>query len=560
MALFVPWQGITKYRGDFTLWHQIFKFARIFKAKERYVRSAVRKITSAGFFDAHWYLGQNPDVVQANINPLQHYVRYGAAEGRRPCPNFDPQWYLQQNPDVARAGVEPLSHYLTHGWREGRDPTPLFRSAWYLQKNPDVAAAGIEPLTHYMSSGWREGRDPSLFFQSAWYLAQNIDVNHAGVEPLTHYLSSGWREGRSPNRLFKPTWYLEQNPDVAQANTEPLGHYLSGGCREGRIPSPVLARALVARGFRPNAKVSRDDVESVFDFMFKNPDVFESELWQTREGHDVTDLHYEILRCGNDYVGKDVCIFACYCPDGQLPASAKILLDWIKRSGVSVLCVVATEKSGSVAGFDDDLAIIVRDNAGYDFAAWALALRVIPSLWAARSLLFANDSVYGPIDSDNNNLITMMLAAPADCVALTVSKEVALHFQSYFFIFKNQAMASRAVRQFWSSVRVLRDQTRLIHEYEISLFSTLFGAGLACQALFGSMSDKTVAANPTLHHWRALIAADFPFIKKRVITDDIAGVDNSGWVDAIQNRDLQLAVSDEQATSVEIPATSACVK
>jgi hypothetical protein len=33
---------------------------------------------------------------------------------------FDPQAYLEANPDVAEAGVDPLWHYLNYGIDEGR--------------------------------------------------------------------------------------------------------------------------------------------------------------------------------------------------------------------------------------------------------------------------------------------------------------------------------------------------------------------------------------------------------------------------------------------------------
>ncbi len=65
---------------------------------------------------------------------------------------FDTDWYLAQNPDVAAAGIDPLVHYLRHGAAEGRDPNPLFDTDWYLAQNPDVAAAGTNPLAHYLQS------------------------------------------------------------------------------------------------------------------------------------------------------------------------------------------------------------------------------------------------------------------------------------------------------------------------------------------------------------------------------------------------------------------------
>jgi len=104
-------------------------------------------------FATDWYLSQNPDVAEAGMNPLEHYIRHGAWEGRDPHPLFDSDWYLSQNPGVAGTGMNPLEHYLKHGAGAGRDPHPLFDSAWYSSQNTDVAASGLSPLAHYVRHG-----------------------------------------------------------------------------------------------------------------------------------------------------------------------------------------------------------------------------------------------------------------------------------------------------------------------------------------------------------------------------------------------------------------------
>lgn len=71
---------------------------------------------------------------------------------------FDADWYLEQNPDVAVAGLDPAEHYLLHGAAEGRDPGPWFSTAFYLTNYPDVAAAGTNPLVHFVRHGSEEGR------------------------------------------------------------------------------------------------------------------------------------------------------------------------------------------------------------------------------------------------------------------------------------------------------------------------------------------------------------------------------------------------------------------
>lgn len=107
-------------------------------------------IAASGLFDRDWYVENNSDVRAAGIDPLLHYLRHGAAEGRDPNPLFDSDWYLDRYPDVRAAGANPLVHYLRHGAAEGRDPSPLFQSGWYLDRHPGLRGADVSPLAHYL--------------------------------------------------------------------------------------------------------------------------------------------------------------------------------------------------------------------------------------------------------------------------------------------------------------------------------------------------------------------------------------------------------------------------
>jgi len=71
---------------------------------------------------------------------------------------FDAAFYRAANPDIADAEVDALDHFLQSGWREGRDPSREFSVADYLELNPDVAAAGLNPFQHYVLTGRIEGR------------------------------------------------------------------------------------------------------------------------------------------------------------------------------------------------------------------------------------------------------------------------------------------------------------------------------------------------------------------------------------------------------------------
>lgn len=94
-------------------------FRRPDRKKEK-LRRQVEVLNRSGLFDKEWYLAEYPDVISGRIDPAEHYLRFGTAEGRNPSPMFDTRYYLQSNPDVAAAGVNPLVHYIEFGISEGR--------------------------------------------------------------------------------------------------------------------------------------------------------------------------------------------------------------------------------------------------------------------------------------------------------------------------------------------------------------------------------------------------------------------------------------------------------
>jgi hypothetical protein len=100
-------------------------------------------------FDAAFYLDRYPDVRQAGMNPLLHYLRHGAAEGRKPHRLFEPGYYLSCCPDARKSG-NPLLHFIETGGRLG-NPHPLFHCQAYLAEYPDVAKRGVNPLLHYIT-------------------------------------------------------------------------------------------------------------------------------------------------------------------------------------------------------------------------------------------------------------------------------------------------------------------------------------------------------------------------------------------------------------------------
>lgn len=77
-------------------------------------------IKKSGLFDERYYLKSYPDVRLGDIDPIIHYIKHGAREGRNPNPFFDTTFYLNRYEDVAKSKINPLLHYILHGQYEGR--------------------------------------------------------------------------------------------------------------------------------------------------------------------------------------------------------------------------------------------------------------------------------------------------------------------------------------------------------------------------------------------------------------------------------------------------------
>lgn len=91
-------------------------------------------LRESDLFDANWYLANNPDVAKTKIDPLLHYYRHGAFEGRDPGPKFSSSWYLDSYEDVKKAGINPLVHYLKYGRTEGRSARVLYTPPYEISE------------------------------------------------------------------------------------------------------------------------------------------------------------------------------------------------------------------------------------------------------------------------------------------------------------------------------------------------------------------------------------------------------------------------------------------
>ncbi|MGF6160666.1 lipopolysaccharide biosynthesis protein [Ensifer sp. KUDG1] len=520
------------------------------------------------YFDRDWYLRQHPDVMQSGMDPALHFMRYGWREGRNPSIYFDVLFYLDANPDVRASGMNPLKHYVSHGWSEGRDPHILFDVSWYRETNSDVKDAGLEPLLHFVNHGAEEGRSPHPLFDAQWYLETNPSVADSGLNPFSHYLSIGAAELRSPHPLFDARWYAEKYPTNRRACVNPLFDYIEVGGISGRDPNPYFNSAWyisqheILRQSNKNplldyvtqGQYEGRDPHPDFDsewYLLNNQDVKAAKKnplahYLTAGRHEgrspsepgprselchVLQIPYEVRRVPQGFEGKDFCLFVTFSANGHIADHVLRYFNALKSCGLSMIAIVVTE--GLSVALPNSLlqsdGLIVRRNHGWDFAAWATALAALPGLWKSKSIIFTNDSIYGPTSVRKlKDIVDQFLNGTGDIFALTDSYENRHHMMSYFIGLKKEGLTSPAVRNYWKSVNSYEDKNHVIHQYELSTHDHYLKSGLNIEIAFPS-KKYSPGDNPTLHHWQDLLKRGFPFIKVQALRDNLPNVDVSDW-------------------------------
>lgn len=349
------------------------------------------------------------------------------------------------------------------------------------------------------------------FFDAEWYAATYPDVIAAGQEPFEHYINHGHLEGRNPGPLFCTNFYLENYPDIAAAGANPLLHFLRHGHAEGRAPNaqalpPQAPRHIIVKEITLNA-------------------------------------------------GSEAALLVTHAPHGQLKPHVLPYIKLLRDSGFVVLLVAVVDRplelgEAELAAAD---GIIVRDNAGYDFGAWAHAFQLVPALYGARLLIMTNDSVLPTADTRVfGAMIKDIKAHPADIIGLTSSHEYGWHLQSYFLALKPKALASWAFQHFIRDIERLDDKDAVIRAYEVPFAGRMQASGLSVAALF----NCNIAFNPSLFAWRELIAQGYPFVKMLLLRGQFADADIEDWESVLADAgfDIDLVRLSIRAATLSAPA------
>jgi glycosyltransferase involved in cell wall biosynthesis len=254
----------------------------------------------------------------------------------------------------------------------------------------------------------------------------------------------------------------------------------------------------------------------------------------------VTDARIACLKAVD--VRGEAAVFVTHSPDGLIKPHVVFYLSALHRHGIGVvLLIVADCPVEPLPDEQLDLlaGVYVRENKGYDFAAWAHVLQLHPELFAAPILYFLNDSIFGPLNEVKfSTLLERIRASDSDFIGLTDSEEHEWHMQSYFLACKNAALSSAAFHRFINGISSLADKDDVIRNYELKFAAYVRDRGLKVEVVF----DAPYTANPerphnkTLFYWKGLIEEGFPFVKVGAIRRDDPLIDIDDW-EAILTRE-----------------------
>ncbi|MCJ8142803.1 glycosyltransferase [Ancylobacter sp. A5.8] len=346
----------------------------------------------------------------------------------------------------------------------------LFDAAWYAERYADVPRHPEAALRHFFSHGAGERRDPNPEFSTKWYLETYPHAVASGLHPLLHYIEIGSRSGLKPSPDFDPAWYRKTYPDTVKGGFEPLQHYLSNGKSEGR---------------RRNATDNSRDVAEAMIERVKEPAAL-----------------------------NQMALFITHAPAGAIKPHVALYINALKGAGLGVVLIVVADCGDEVdasALVDQVDGLFIRENGGYDFAAWAHVAGLV-DLTRTTLLCLVNDSLMGPFsEAALAALMARARASDAELVGMTDNYEFKHHLQSYFLIGKGAG--AQTLKAFLDDVRWLDDKQEVIMAYEIQLLDYFESLGKRGAALFPSQATE----NRTLGEWRELIDEGFPFVKMAVL-------------------------------------------
>lgn len=240
--------------------------------------------------------------------------------------------------------------------------------------------------------------------------------------------------------------------------------------------------------------------------------------------------HCFVLKHPNELSNRNVCLYAAYSSRSKMTNAMIEAVNQLSAQGLDVILCLAVDDTSmdiDLADFERLAGVVIRENKGYDFAAWGCAIRLISEITLAKRVFFINDSVF-ILPSILPEFIKLVCDEDADFIAATESFQFNHHAQSYFMVFQGRALVSSDFKNYWRNVDIFSDKRDVIHGHELRLLPRVQDEwGLEVKILF-EMQDIFPEARPEDYsllnvshtYWDYLVSLGLPFVKVELIRDN----------------------------------------
>jgi lipopolysaccharide biosynthesis protein len=219
----------------------------------------------------------------------------------------------------------------------------------------------------------------------------------------------------------------------------------------------------------------------------------------------------------------EVCLFVSYASQPRIKRHVLGHIEHLMRAGIHVVLILNSDHLPESFVIDPHLierlsGLLIRENVGFDFAAWAHVFTLSENRDRWTRLYLINDSIVGPVNAAHfDRIIERVRTSQADVLGLTENRTPVRHVQSFFLVLNAQALRSPVVERIFERMLSLPTKAQVIDVYETRLTQVLTQQGLRCEALFPPLSDDAHSANDTSFRWAELIRAGFPYVKTSII-------------------------------------------
>ena len=221
---------------------------------------------------------------------------------------------------------------------------------------------------------------------------------------------------------------------------------------------------------------------------------------------------------------RRLAIFVLFCERGEVLSYVESYIRNLARVASRILVVVngTITDTGMCRLAACGCDVLLRENAGFDFAGWQAGLRHVGWDQVARfdELILCNSSCYS-LSSGFEASFERMAVADCDFWGMTQHEAVPdakllRHLQSYFLVFRRSMLQSVLFRKYWEALKQIDDWQECVTLLEIPLTCEFEQKGFVSGVCWPTASS---GSNPSFFDIDDLVEVGIPLVKRKLFCE-----------------------------------------